>query len=148
MKMFRPFRRLWRRLFNRTIVSPAIDQWIDALESGEYEQAKGVLCRVDESGEPIGYCCLGVLCELYQRQFGDLKIEVSGTLNDKVRTYDGAVGGLPEKVKAWSGLVDGCGVFDNLGETDSLASMNDSQGKKFVEIAAVIKSQPKGMFRV
>lgn len=34
--------------------------WIDALTSGEYKQAKGMLRSRD------GHCCLGVLCELYK----------------------------------------------------------------------------------
>lgn len=32
--------------------------WIDALESGEYQQTRGVL----HNG--VGYCCLGVLCRV------------------------------------------------------------------------------------
>lgn len=34
-------------------------RWVTALRSGEYAQAKGSLRRKD------GYCCLGVLCDLY-----------------------------------------------------------------------------------
>lgn len=40
---------------------------VKALRSGEYTQAKGVLCAVDkETNKPIGHCCLGVAEELYQ----------------------------------------------------------------------------------
>lgn len=36
-----------------------IAEWIDALRSGEYKQAKARLQRDD------GYCCLGVACEIF-----------------------------------------------------------------------------------
>ncbi len=42
--------------------------WLDALRSGSYNQATGVLREFDEydedHNEPIGYCCLGVLQEV------------------------------------------------------------------------------------
>lgn len=46
--------------------------WVEALESGKYEQTKGLLCEIGiDEGEfvvqktkPVGYCCLGVLCEV------------------------------------------------------------------------------------
>ncbi len=37
-------------------------KWIDALRSGDYEQGKGLLCRITPDGAK--YCCLGVLCEV------------------------------------------------------------------------------------
>ena len=41
-------------------------RWVDALRSGEYQQTTGVLHRThsDEDDEPVGHCCLGVLCDL------------------------------------------------------------------------------------
>lgn len=44
--------------------------WLEALESGEYRQAKGVLCDAMSSiamGKEVGYCCLGVLCEVVMK---------------------------------------------------------------------------------
>lgn len=38
-------------------------RWITALRSGEYKQAIGTLKDVT-SGDPAGYCCLGVLVEI------------------------------------------------------------------------------------
>jgi len=40
------------------------DKWIKALRSGRYTQATGKLQKVDNEGEVIGNCCLGVLCRV------------------------------------------------------------------------------------
>lgn len=40
-------------------MTPLKQQWIDTLYAGTYQQTHGVLRREDE------YCCLGVLCDLY-----------------------------------------------------------------------------------
>lgn len=40
-------------------------KWVDALRSGDYDQVLGALKReqvLSETG--LGYCCLGVLCEV------------------------------------------------------------------------------------
>lgn len=38
-------------------------RWVEALRSGRFEQTKGALARKLDNGK-VGYCCLGVLCEL------------------------------------------------------------------------------------
>jgi hypothetical protein len=40
-------------------------KWVNALRSGEYQQGKGVLHNPDTNT----YCCLGVLCEVTDREF-------------------------------------------------------------------------------
>lgn len=48
-------------------LTPAQRDWVDALKSGDYPQAKGGLCRAITPSEdgPVtyGYCCLGVLTD-------------------------------------------------------------------------------------
>lgn len=45
-------------------IKPEIKKrWIEALRSGEYEQAIGVLRKTDGVGRQR-YCCLGVLCDV------------------------------------------------------------------------------------
>jgi len=42
-------------------------KWLEALRSGNYEQAIGLLCQYEmREGQvvPRGYCCLGVLCDV------------------------------------------------------------------------------------
>lgn len=38
-------------------------RWVKALRSGKYPQTTGQLCRTStgSGGQPVGYCCLGVL---------------------------------------------------------------------------------------
>jgi len=39
-----------------------LERWVEALESGEYEQCRGELRLKD----PLAFCCLGVLVEIEQ----------------------------------------------------------------------------------
>ena len=40
-------------------------KWVDALNSGEYEQQ-----RLGQLHNPDGWCCLGVLCDIYAQEKG------------------------------------------------------------------------------
>lgn len=111
---------------------------VTALRSGEYEQAVGKLRN--ESG----YCCLGVLCDIYSKQDGVTDewdfYEVNG-----VRTYRllGADAILPPSVWEWAGMRSSNGSFSSSGGLDSsldnaLSQMNDN-GSTFSEIAEFIE---------
>lgn len=101
-------------------------KWIDALESGEYKQGKCLLKRDD------AYCCLGICTLLYANENPDYK-------PDWGRTH------LDTEVREWVGLSTIGGKFE-IGHTDNyLVNLNDN-GKTFQEIAAVIKSEPPGLF--
>ena len=39
-------------------------RWVEALRSGGYEQTHGALRLPINEGDEVGYCCLGVLCNL------------------------------------------------------------------------------------
>ncbi len=46
-------------------VKPEIKKrWVEALRSGEYNQAIGSLRKTLDDGVTVGYCCLGVLCDV------------------------------------------------------------------------------------
>jgi len=112
------------------------EQWIAALESGEYAQGRQALER---NGR---FCCLGVLCDLAAKQgvverhvieVGDFYL---GMYGDSQGNCDGY---LPLSVAKWAGLTDGnpsiC-LEDGLGEF--LSILNDN-GSSFHEIALLIK---------
>jgi hypothetical protein len=99
-------------------------QWVSALRSGEFKQARGALRGKD------GYCCLGVACVVAERDGVSLEAD-----------WDD-MGYLLENVQAWLGLRTKSGA---LFVGDSLARLNDS-GQSFVEIADVIESEPEGLF--
>lgn len=44
-------------------------RWVEALRSGDYEQATGKLTIVDDNGNK-SHCCLGLLCELVKDDLG------------------------------------------------------------------------------
>lgn len=108
--------------------------WIDALRSGLYQQTVGHLNQGDN------YCCLGVACEVYQQEVGDLTIVRSAI--DGIRSYDGDPKLLPEKVRKWLGLTANDGAY----EEGSLVSLNDSRGYSFEDIADLIETDPEGLF--
>lgn len=69
--------------------------WIEALNSGEYEQGKGALCRGGK------FCCLGVLTDLAVKD--GQRIEVRERENRSVR-YNESTQSLPPVVQGWAGV--------------------------------------------
>ena len=122
--------------------------WLDALRSGKYKQAQGVLHLINEN-EP-SYCCLGVLCDLAIKNGVKLDIEhdrKTETLSSVV-SYDGMMDMLPKAVMEWSGLETNNGTFTEefddgpyglprLAEL-SLAEENDN-GTSFEHLANIIE---------
>lgn len=124
-------------------------KWIDALRSGWYDQGSEKL-RSDQ-----GYCCLGVLCDLYTQETKMVGWEFRGYdenehLPQDYWYFDGESEFLPESVKEWAGFnvnnpsvrVD---VTDNDDEdnwfyTDEIANLNDS-GYTFNELSELIEQQ-------
>lgn len=94
--------------------------WIAALRSGKYEQGRTAL-RSDE-----GFCCLGVLCDIYGQQFGKRWTGRKG----RDQSFDGATYFLPTSVVEWSGMKTG----DPTVKGERLAVMND-RGDSFNSIA-------------
>jgi hypothetical protein len=124
-------------------------KWIDALRSGWYDQGSEKLRSVQ------GYCCLGVLCDLYTQETKMVGWEFRGLDENTHQTtdywyFDGESEFLPESVKEWAGLpvanpnvrVD---VTENDDEddwfyNDEIANLNDS-GYTFNELSNLIEQQ-------
>lgn len=111
-------------------MNPEIKQlWLEALRSGEYRQGRGYLRRLNDDRSE-GYCCLGVLCDIYA------KTTKNGTWDTVYRygtTFAVNVDSpestdLPKSVQNWSGLT-GDGVRGRL------ARMNDDGDHTFGDIA-------------
>jgi hypothetical protein len=112
-------------------MNPQIKQkWVDALRSGEYQQTQRRLH--DENG----FCCLGVLCDLYGKE-NNVEWEHSSYNNNAYMFQDMATI-LPLSVVEWSGVGEGNPLVND-GDS-SLAKLND-QGSTFNEIADVIEHQ-------
>jgi len=113
-----------------------MEKWTQALESGEYKRAKGVL-----KSKTGGFCCLGVLCELHSKETGQQWDHTSNS-----RFYFDERFNLPNVVKDWAGMDNGqtrdCSVMytNKKGrEFRSLVDINDETKKTFKDIAGIIK---------
>ncbi len=104
-------------------------QWVNALRSGEYKQTEGQL------KDSVGYCCLGVLCDLHAK--AGLDKWVGNSYGEGIQeTY-----GSTALVRLWSGIdaLKTTYVLIN-GRNNSLANHNDN-GATFLEIADAIEEQ-------
>lgn len=116
-------------------------KWVSALRSGKYRQAKERL--QSDSG---GFCCLGVLCDLYIKEhpslaewhfnpdytYGSTSIKSSGTFE---HIY------LPSDVANWAGFpASGDVIVSHDHEDTGLSELND-EGMSFADIAALIEEQ-------
>ena len=118
-------------------------KWVAALCSNEYEQTEGVL----RNGN--GYCCLGVLCDLYAKETG---VEWWETGFGGFAMH-GADSVLPFEVRHWAELPHEHGQYvavskryDEGEDTTvfhsvSLTELNDSWAYDFKQIADVIEQQ-------
>lgn len=119
-------------------------KWVDALRSGKYHQGQSKLYSGD------GFCCLGVLCDIYANQVGDItwvKKDPSKTVDDDKWDYwyfDDQSEVLPECVSKWAELDENDPVVtkDIVGQDylTTLASLND-KGVTFEDLAEVIEEQ-------
>lgn len=106
--------------------------WIEALESGDYPQGRLALLSSE------GFCCLGVLCDLYRQKTGIGEWE-EGTAG--ARYFLGQSKVLPEAVARWAGIVGGVQdpwVRGKDGVMYGLAHCNDS-GWNFGQIARILR---------
>ena len=106
-------------------------KWVAALRSGEYPQTKK--CLQDKNG----FCCLGVACDLYQKEVGGIDIDSRGFI-------DGSEYGqvLPHEVMGWLGLR----TKDGSITIEQRLSLYNDEGKSFSEISDIIESEPAGLF--
>lgn len=97
--------------------------WLAALRSGEYQQAEGML-RSD-----VGFCCLGVLCDLHAKAGLGAWDELS---------YENTVDLLPDIVAKWAELGNSPCINDAL-LVDLNDGVNGYEQRTFVQIADLIE---------
>lgn len=113
-------------------------EWLEALESGAYEQGKDCLNKDNK------FCCLGVACDILSKKGTVLKTVKENGIVD----YDNLSTILSEEVIDLLKLNGSTGGFWNIRDEFphlSLASANDG-GKTFLEIAAFIRKNPDVVF--
>ena len=111
-------------------MNPQIKQkWLSALRSGDYQKTQCYL-RTDD-----GFCCIGVLCDLYGKENN---VEWNLVNNGHNYEFQDRESYLPSSVKKWADL-EYCNPHVNDGES-TLVSLNDT-GCTFEQIADVIEKQ-------
>lgn len=105
-------------------------KWVAALRSGEYKQTKNYLKNNE------GFCCLGVLCDLYAKDAG---VAWNGA------RFMGSFQTPPRVVLEWAALREPDGDHRAAGMHTSLTARNDN-GCSFSKIADIIESEPEGLF--
>jgi len=125
-------------------VNERIEKWVEALESGEFEQTEGALREGDS------YCCLGVACEVFRRETGRgrwVNPEWGGPLEFRMEDgpfEEGSVAVMPVAVARYFNIQSNPTLMygsDRLKkDLYPAASLND-KGVPFVEIARAIRER-------
>jgi len=111
--------------------------WVKALRSGEYKQTQHFL-NCDR-----GFCCIGVLADLYIKETNEGHWQQTTTPVDGVTPLvfnDVNASILPVEVMEWAGLVNELIVTSEHGKV-SFYELNDSLRLSFVEISNIIEKQ-------
>ena len=111
--------------------------WIDALLSGKYKQGKGMLKSPLDKNGGHKFCCLGVLCDLYNETHArKLKESPGKTTHDQLNCIlvDGEWGYLPPRVVAWAGL-------ESQDPMNGVLTAENDAGRKFTSIANLIEEE-------
>jgi len=135
-------------------------KWVKALRSKRYKQGRGAL-KVKTKTGITKHCCLGVLCDLYQKEH-EHKIRVRARkagAGENVSAGHTIFGfdarnvwtpeeySLPDPVRRWSGMESDDGYFGHevaIKQETTLMALNDS-GTSFAKIAAVIEEHFKAL---
>lgn len=113
-------------------LGPNQTRWLEALESGNFEQGFSQLCRGG------AYCCLGVGAEIFRTTESREK-----NLDEVV--FDGHSGIAPTYLQVALKLHSDIGTANN--ETGhNLVTLNDEDGLSFKEIAAIVRTTPEAYF--
>ena len=101
------------------------EKWLNALRSGDYKQTKSCLHKGD------GFCCLGVLCDLYGKEHNvEWKLVDAGIYYE----FQDKKAILPLSVIEWAGVED-----DNPEICETPLSRLNDNGSTFNEIADLIE---------
>jgi hypothetical protein len=115
-------------------------EWTRRLRSGEVRQAKSTLRRQYPDGS-VGYCCLGVLCEMAVEagvaERSDSATSMTSLYRGAGGDRFGSVAALPVDVMKWAGLKAADPVVSHETGQSNLSVLNDS-GKSFDSIAYLI----------
>lgn len=108
-------------------------QWVDALRSGKYRQARG---RLRDDGDAM--CCLGVLCDIVAPD--NWRYEEDQYRGPDGWHQDNFQMGIPENLLKTVGFEVSEPIIEYKGERQAISLVNDG-GATFAEIADLIEAQ-------
>ncbi|MBK9723296.1 MAG: hypothetical protein IPO78_17170 [Saprospiraceae bacterium] len=126
----------YKFIYKITNVKDPFDLWIEALESGKYQQTVNVLRKEDY------FCCLGVGCDIYDHNEW-YKIEDSDSNYHFLDNH----AALPSEVETWLGVNANDYVFKYNGENYTLMGLNDRAKLNFKQIAQLLKQEKNNMLK-
>lgn len=123
---------------------------VAALRSGRYPQGTGMLKQVTLDGTVLGYCCMGVMCEVAMEHGVDIETQLV-SVNDSTKkvSFAGSTAFLRDNVIGWLGVGDNGELDRDLvigkdgNEEISAAFANDGLRWDFERIAASMESYYK-----
>lgn len=121
----------------------AMRLWVAGLRSGKYPQGMHRLKSVRPgTDKAVGYCCLGVFCEVALENGIDMDLTVG--MNTDTVMFDGCSTALPARVIEWAGLGehndDPIIKIEEGGAFVSAIGANDTKQWSFDQIAdALVK---------
>lgn len=143
-------------------------KWVRALRGKHYKQGRGAL-KVKAKDGTVRHCCLGVLCELYRKETGDMTAQPLDAARNiligrSIKTLYGFTAPgrdhefiqcLPPTVQKWAEMYDEEGAMRNY-ENDALCiakngaplrtltDIND-RGYSFKTIADIIETRAEDL---
>ena len=119
----------WEKNLTIEEMKQFLREWLEALRSGKYPQTKGHL------RDDTGFCCLGVLCDLYNPSLWAKPRSWNTFYQYKAHGFDEDVALLPAEIARKLGMRN----------QPTLSSWND-QGWTFDKIAEAIEDNPSKFF--
>lgn len=123
--------------------------WVEVLRSGEYQQTRSILHRKEKINEEFvdSFCCLGVACDMAVKA-GVIPEGEGRSSFASIIAYGDVDSILPQEVADWLGLASIRGDYEVEGfELKTALTSDNDNGKSFAEIADIIESEPKGLFK-
>src|SRR5687768_4898762 len=72
-------------------------KWVKALRSGKYQQGRGYLKQKNHLTNQFEYCCLGVLCDLYDSKRWK-EFDCKPSLYDDYFQYENESASIPQEI--------------------------------------------------
>jgi|SRR6185312_9407178 len=111
-------------------------EWCKALRSGEYVQAQGHMRTDPDQNGKVGYCCLGVLTDLYLKAGNPETYKVPLLPGSDLSVWNNGV--LTEPVCEWAGLANSNPLLSKDEEIVTTAVGANDGGSSFKQIADLI----------